>query len=195
MTNPEVWKPIPGFDGAYEVSDWGRVRSIDRIITTKAGTKQRRQGRVLTPTANTGGYLKVGLGRLGRAKTLQVHRLVLEAFVGPCPEGHECCHNDGDPTNNNLSNLRWDTPSGNALDSVLHGTHPHAAKTHCPRGHELESPNLVPSSMKQGQRNCLACQRTHAYLRKHPGMKRDFQRISDSYYTAIINTSSIEKGA
>ena len=51
-----------------------------------------------------------------------VHRLVLEAFVGKCPEGMECCHGDGDRTNNVLSNLRWDTPSANNLEKELHGT-------------------------------------------------------------------------
>lgn len=54
----------------------------------------------------------------------QIHRLVLEAFVGPCPEGMECCHNDGDPTNNRLDNLRWDTRQANVEDSIKHGTKP-----------------------------------------------------------------------
>lgn len=52
-----------------------------------------------------------------------IHHLVLEAFVGPCPEGMECCHGDGDPANCRLSNLRWDTPKGNAADKITHGTH------------------------------------------------------------------------
>lgn len=53
-----------------------------------------------------------------------VHRLVLEAFVGPCPPGMECCHNDGDPSNNALANLRWDTSASNNADKIRHGTWP-----------------------------------------------------------------------
>lgn len=182
ISTSEEWRDIPGHEGAYEVSDCGRVRSLDRIITTKAGVRKQYQGRVLALNVSPSGHLNVRLGRLGRAKTLRVHRLVLEAFVGPALEGQECCHNDGDPANNNLGNLRWDTKSENALDSVRHGTHHHTTKTHCPRGHELASPNLVLSAMKRGHRNCLACHRAHSYIQKCSGMKHDFQQVSDSYY-------------
>lgn len=64
----------------------------------------------------------VTLSRNKKSFTRFVHRLVLEAFIGPCPEGMQCCHFDGDPQNNNLDNLRWDTPEGNAADSIRHGT-------------------------------------------------------------------------
>jgi hypothetical protein len=60
----------------------------------------------------------------GRETTHLVHRLVLEAFVGPCPEGMEACHNNGDPADNRLENLRWDTRSANAKDKVRHGRCP-----------------------------------------------------------------------
>lgn len=183
ISTPEEWRPVPGFEGAYEVSDRGRVRSLDRIVTDKSGIKQRRQGRILALTADRGGYLSV---RLGRAKTVKVHRLVLGAFVGPAPEGQECCHNDGNPANNHLGNLRWGSRSENALDRVRHGTHHQAAKTHCPRGHELVAPNLVLYEVKRGYRTCLACSRAHAYIQYHPGMKRDFQQVSDSYYEKIM---------
>lgn len=59
---------------------------------------------------------------LGRGNMRRVHRLVLEAFVGPAPAGTEGCHNDGNPQNNALSNLRWDTHAENMLDQVRHGT-------------------------------------------------------------------------
>lgn len=62
--------------------------------------------------------LNVGIGDTTR----YVHALVLEAFVGPCPDGMECCHNDGDATNNKLTNLRWDTPKANSEDARKHGT-------------------------------------------------------------------------
>lgn len=179
----ERWLPVPGFEGAYEVSDWGRVRSLNRIVTTKTGIKRRYQGRVLTPFASPSGHLRVNLGPAGK---LLVHRLVLEAFIGPCPSGQECCHDDGDPANNHLGNLRWDSRSENHLDRVRHGTHHQAAKTHCPRGHALASPNLVPSQIQRGKRICLACSRTHGYVSYYPDVTHDLQRISDSYYRSIM---------
>lgn len=57
----------------------------------------------------------------------RVSRLILETFVGPCPEGMECCHNNGNPEDNRLENLRWDTRSNNHLDKIKHGTMPHEA--------------------------------------------------------------------
>ena len=115
----EAWKPVLGFPD-YEVSDQGRVRSKTRQVHnyTKAG-------RVLSPRIvrypSTGRPVAVFV-QLGRGNVRRVHRLVLEAFVGPNPPDAEGCHNDGDPTNNNLANLRWDTRAANRDDMVRHGT-------------------------------------------------------------------------
>jgi hypothetical protein len=70
---------------------------------------------------NKWGHLVVNLSKDNKPKTYLVHRLVLEAFVGPCPVDMEGCHEDGNPANNNLTNLRWDTSAGNKLDTSKHG--------------------------------------------------------------------------
>jgi hypothetical protein len=118
----ETWTPVPGFEGRYEVSDQGRVRSLNRLVLVLGGGKKPysslRQGRMLRPGASNYGHLSVVLGR---RKTRMVHDLVLRAFVGPPPPNHECCHNNGDPTDNRLSNLRWGTRSENNVDAVKHG--------------------------------------------------------------------------
>lgn len=77
----------------------------------------------LKPRRGPKGHLHVKF-RNGKKVSIAryVHRLVLEAFVGPCPAGMECCHEDGDPGNNRLTNLRWDTHAGNMQDAVRHGT-------------------------------------------------------------------------
>jgi HNH endonuclease len=77
---------------------------------------------LLKPIASRGGYLVVNLSTGGKKSQRFVHRLVLEAFVGPRPPGLVCCHGDGDPTNNRLENLRWDTYLANSADMLLHGT-------------------------------------------------------------------------
>ncbi len=96
----------------YFVGDDGSVWS----------NKYRRWKRLKQSKRN--GYLFAVFSNGSREKVVNrfVHRLVLEAFVGPCPKGMECCHNDGDPTNNNLSNLRWDTRKANSADRKKHGT-------------------------------------------------------------------------
>lgn len=113
----EVWKDIPSLPG-YQASSEGRVRSTARIITTSNGRSYELPGKLLTPTATRMGYWRFGAG----GKTASLHRAVLEAFDGPCPEGHEAAHNDGNRANNRPSNLRWATRVDNAADRKRHGT-------------------------------------------------------------------------
>ncbi|WP_194385339.1 NUMOD4 motif-containing HNH endonuclease [Microbacterium luteum] len=123
----EEWRPVIGWEGIYEVSDHGRVRSVERTIPHGSGFPMVRVSHVLRPgSLRKAGHQLVCLmdGVGGRKQSRYVHQLVLEAFVGPMPEGMEGCHYDGDPRNNRLENLRWDTHAGNMQDAVRHGTHP-----------------------------------------------------------------------
>ncbi len=121
----EVWQPVLGYEGLYEVSDHGRVRSLPRKSRSGRGY-QVYPGRVLTTCANGHGYHVVSLSRNNRKTTRQVHDLVLTAFIGirPSPQ-HDACHNDGNKNNNALLNLRWDTKAANQADRKLHGTSGH----------------------------------------------------------------------
>ena len=159
----EEWRPVLGYEGLYEVSDAGRVRSLSREVRSGRGVRVV-EGRVLHPTPGALGRLSVSLSN-GRAVVRLVHHLVLEAFVGPRPDGAECCHGDGDASNNRLSNLRWDTHRANVLDAVAHGTHWNVSKSICKRGHPLEEPNLKPAQAAKGGRSCLVCSREYAHAR------------------------------
>lgn len=118
----EIWLPVVSYDGLYEVSDLGRVRSLDRSKWNGRCFYVQR-GRVLSQKPNVrSGYVHVNLCKDGIAESLVAHRLVLEAFVGPCPEGMECCHNNGVRHDIRLLNLRWDTIANNHADKHLHGT-------------------------------------------------------------------------
>lgn len=134
----ENWRPLPGREDFYEVSDLGRVR-------------HKTDGRIVGESPGPG-QVAVHLYRGGKHVRALLGRLVLQTFVGPCPEGMECCHNDGDFENNRLSNLRWGTKSENTLDSVKHGTHNNARKTRCPQGHEYTEENTYIVTRKSGPR-------------------------------------------
>jgi hypothetical protein len=152
----ERWLPIPGWEALYEVSDHGRVRSLDRMVYRPQGNYMQR-GRVLSPYRTPpAGYVAINLEHLKRKRRARIHTLVLEAFVGARPKHMECCHNDGDLDNNRLINLRWGTRQDNILDEVRHGTHHQAAKTHCKRGHRFTPQNtyINPTS---GSRQCRRC--------------------------------------
>lgn len=115
----EIWMDVRGYEGRYKVSNFGRVESQPN--------KRRRTALILKQSAHKRtGHMIVNLTSEENGKWKQkchwVHRLVLEAFEGPCPAGMEGCHNDGNPANNHLENLRWDTDKGNAADRPKHGT-------------------------------------------------------------------------
>lgn len=125
--DPEVWRAIEDAPN-YEVSSYGRVRSLDRTITTSSGQRRCYKGRLLTPSpCNTLGHRVVNLRGGSKILRCYVHRLVLGAFVGECPAGQEVRHLDGVASNNHLTNLAYGTPAQNTADKQKHGTVPKGA--------------------------------------------------------------------
>jgi len=159
----EQWRPVVGFEDLYEVSDQGRVRSLPRTFMRSDGKRGGRRGKVRKLAWNTSGYAGVQLMELGVPTMQLVHRMALFAFVGEPAPGLVGCHNDGDKTNNALSNLRWDTSQANSQDTVRHGRHYQANQTHCKRGHEFAGHNL--RVLRNGRRACREC--TNAHTRAH----------------------------
>ena len=123
-----IWMSVIGYEGFYDVSSDGRVRSLDRLLTQKSAragktVPLRRKGKELAPSPRSrDNRAAVSLSRDNRTCTRPVHVLVCEAFHGPRPIGMQACHNNGDYKDNQKSNLRWDTPKANQADRVLHGT-------------------------------------------------------------------------
>lgn len=158
-TPAEEWRPIPGYPD-YEASNLGRIRSM------KTGPGTRGRGHILAANPSKDGYLRVNMRVAGKGRVVRVHRLVLLAFKGePAEPNLHGCHCDGDRTNNQLWNLRWDTISANAADTVRHGHHHFANKTHCPQGHPYDAVNTHVTS--DGRRMCKTCLRVRALARYH----------------------------
>lgn len=143
MSEIEKWMPVPGTKG-YEVSDLGRIMSFH-------GAEPQELV----------GYLQNGYRRIrvlinGARKSVAIHRLVALAFYGPCPEGLEVRHLDGNRLNNQLSNLSYGTHTENMQDAIEHGTHSQASKSSCVNGHEFTPENTFAH---KGARHCRECRR------------------------------------
>lgn len=159
-TTAEQWRPVVGWEGLYEVSDHGRVRSLTRWMINRAGRRQKSQGRVLKNQHKPAGYPYINLCKDGVAKATYVHELVLTAFVGPRPSpSHYARHLNDDPKQNHVSNLAWGTPSENSYDKARNGNDYHAKRTHCKNGHEFTPDNIRRDSRYPGTRYCIACEK------------------------------------
>lgn len=107
----EIWKAVVGYEKFYEVSSFGRVKSL-----------HYKKKRILILGTTRQGYRHVSLSNKVKIITKSVHKIVLESFIGLRPKGLVACHRDGCRTNNHIENLRWDTRGANELDKVRHGT-------------------------------------------------------------------------
>lgn len=183
----ERWLPVVGFEHRYSVSDQGQVQACAYQAKTRYGDACQRPSKILNGRRTKKGYIIVGLTEPGgKCVQKRIHRLVLDAFVGPCPEGMECCHGPGGPSDNRLVNLRWDTREENARDTVRHGHHWQVNKTHCPSSHRLAHPNLVNPD---GPRKCWSCARADqrvADAKKRGLPAVDRQSIADRLYVATM---------
>lgn len=128
----EIWKPTPGYEGYYEVSGLGRVRSLDRISRNRYG-EYIRKGKLLTPNRTADGYLEVGIWDGETSRNKSIHRLVAMTFISNPLNSLEVNHKDGNKENNTIDNLEWATHRENmdhCYRTGLRERRPHAAILH-----------------------------------------------------------------
>lgn len=117
----EVWKDIPGYEGYYQASTIGRIRSVDREVVFKNGRIRNFKGQILKIDNSSDSNLRVALSKY-TLRHYTVHRLIMLTFKGERPEGYDICHKNGDYTDNRLENLRYDTKSQNMIDMYRYGS-------------------------------------------------------------------------
>lgn len=160
----ERWRDVVGYEGLYEVSDLGRVRSVDRDSTNRAGVTRRLKSRIMTPVPNVrDGHLVVTLTNGAVQRKVPVHRIVLEAWVGSCPSDCEACHGPRGVADNSVTNLRWGSHSSNMLDKRRDGSGS-TRKVVRSDGAEFDSLTLAAESVGVLRQNigavCRGSQRT-----------------------------------
>lgn len=160
----EQWLPVVGYEGLYSISTMARVRSEERLIEKADGTTQLIHEQILKASPDGNGYWRVSLFRNNIGKTCYIHQMMMAAFVGPCPDGLEVRHLDGDKNRNRLDNFEYGTPSQNRFDTVRHGRNHNALKTECPQGHRYTKANTYWHKKPNGTyaRHCRQCARDRA---------------------------------
>lgn len=103
----EQWRPVRGYESAYECSDLGVVQSRERYVRGRENSRRKLQGKRLTPRVRPDGTLAVNLWHQNGYRQVPIRRIVLDAFDGPQPRGYDAVNKDGNPQNNNLGNLKW----------------------------------------------------------------------------------------
>ena len=152
----ETWKPVPGYEGLYEVSDEGHVRSLSHRVPTCGTTTRNSPGKTLKPSRKSNGYHAVTLSKDGSSRTFSIHTLVALAFLGTPPQGQLVCHFDGIKTNCRLTNLRYDTPTGNFEDRDRHDTTARGEVIGISKLTEIEVREIRAATPSHGDKTLLA---------------------------------------
>ena len=178
----EEWRPYPPAPESYLVSEYGKIFALPRIAPRPKGGDMRVGNRQLKASTDRKGYLYYRMFVGGKWRRVTAHGAVMEAFVGPRPDGEMVCHWDDDPANNHVSNLRYGTASDNMRDRVRNKIHHNAQRTHCRMGHEYNAENTLYRETKTC-RDCLACRtekiRLRSVYRAQVSHKKRMFKIAD----------------
>lgn|SRR5574344_2142255 len=117
----EIWKDIPNYEGCYQISNLGRLKSLDRIVKNKCNSTRIQKGKIMKPILNKrNGYVYYGLSKNGM-KLYRAHVLILNTFIAKPRDNMQVNHVNGIKTDNRLENLEWCTPSENIIHSISIG--------------------------------------------------------------------------
>ena len=153
MSFEEEWRPVRGYEGLYEVSSFGRVKSLDRTTMRKNGKPLPIKERIIKPARTKTGYERCVLWDGERGRNISVHTLVLNSFCGEKPDGMWARHLNNIPYDNRVWNICWDTPKNNISDRWKYGTE--VVGSRCP-GSRLTEEKVVAIRTLYKKTQCSA---------------------------------------
>lgn len=154
----EEWRDVPGYEGYYQVSNKGRVKSVERMVPRGNHTYPVQERILMTPPSSLG-YPMVNLSKNSSGRTCFVHHLVMSAFVGPCPDGCNVNHIDGDTTHNDFRNLEY-------VSYKEHDTHTREVLGHDMRGEMHGQSKLTRPQVVEIKRRLAAGERAYLLARE-----------------------------
>lgn len=179
----EVWKDVVGYEGLYQVSNFGNIKSLDRIVKKPNGVSYLRKGKICTQSKSNLGYMTVGFTVNNKKVNKYVHRLVAEAFITNMNNYPQVNHIDCDKTNNRMYNLEWCTNSQNHIHASKNGLN----KLHLHR---------VAYSGEENGRSLLTKKQVLEIKQKYIPYKYSAKKLSKEYnvsescITHILNNTS-----
>lgn len=179
----EIWKDVEGYEGYYQVSNHGRVKSLERYVPHPICGMKKVSEKILSQSVESNGYFRTSLTKNGKCVKVLVHILVAKAFI-PIPISEKKLvvrHGIEGQKVNTVKNLCWGTHSENEYDKQRDGTNPNLNKECCPLGHKYEGDNL---GLRGSGRRCKSCDRASAYTKSYP--EKDFKETADLYYKEIL---------
>lgn len=192
MYMEEIWKDVRDYEGYYQVSNWGRVRSIDRVVTKSNGVEQSRRGRIKKQWKNKDGYLTVKLSKDHIDYRAPVHELVAQSFIEYHKygdnDGLEINHKDTNRENNRVDNLEWVTHQENVQYSASLGHYKHFGADNPNYGnHKLkdrfrEHPELLASQARKGKQNGRCVPINAEHIKTHKIIRFDYLREAANYF-------------
>lgn len=179
----EIWKDVVGYEGYYQVSNLGRVRSLDRMVRGSSNNIRIAKGRMLKFCDLKDGYLGVGLHKCGKALTKSVHRVVIEAFADNLENKPTVNHKDGNKHNNCIDNLEWSTYSENNLHAYKTGLN----KSNIRRCKKVNQYDLNGNFIKQWDSMTLASKETKTQCSKICLCCQNFRNQTGGYKWKYAN--------
>jgi hypothetical protein len=144
MVMQEQWRDIPGYEGYYQASSLGRIRSVDRFVRARGDGVRKLKGQFIkaVSSGNIYGYLYVALRKKGTHKNFCIHKLVALTWLGPYPPGKQVRHGPNGHLDNSVENLCYGTPTENSLDRIRDGTMYNINAKRVRRGDGVEFPSI-----------------------------------------------------
>lgn len=188
MKSNEIWKDIKGYEGLYQVSNLGRIKSVDRIVIMKhysgCNATHSYKGKILKQQKDKYGYMRVALSKNGKIKLKQVHRLVAETFI-PNPENKPTVnHEDGNKENNVVANLSWATHQEQTMHAFKTGLIDNSKKNYKEIGKKISISKCVPILQCDKDNNVIKKWQGICIAKKETGINNIEKCLNGTYKTA-----------